>query len=465
MLTRQIVRSKRRREERSTKEPHLVIHATGQHARTLLDRVGGQPPEEPLAQQLETGCWSLLREFQCRRVSSTMSSHKVYVHANSLVLGPCDGNPRTLVDKVAAIEAKHGPFTAAFVVGDLYGDGTTDDEKKLSDGTLKRMWLLTVPIPTYFFYGTRSLPDGIPAHSDADSTVEVAPNLHYLGSAGIVNVQGFRVAFCGGAPGLYAHASPHGDSAGRVWAPLDSADALGRALHMLKEHPDMTLGDASLHKGEPTTLAEARAQHSQKDEREALIARDAETLQQRRPIDFLLTTCWPRGIDKFNSAALPDGAHSWGASTVARLAERARPRYHFSIAPEGNIGAFWERDPYENPPFASAPGPPSITRFVSLAKAANTAKLRWFMALSMIPAGRLDPKMHPAAFARPSNLTPSPVLPQPKRDRPAQEDNVRFGAPEKRHRVARRRRDAAPVNPDQCWFCLSNPRIEKVCLY
>ena len=294
--------------------------------------------------------------------------------------------------------------------------------------------------------------------------MEIASNLHYLGSAGIVDVHGFRAAFCGGAPDLYTRVSPAGEGAGHIWEPLNTTEALGRALHMLKEHPDMVLGDASLHKGEPTTLAEARAQRDQKEEHEAMLVRDAEALQRRKPIDFLFTTCWPRGIDRFNSATLPHGAPTWGAPTVAYLAERARPRYHFSIAPEGAgaDGAFWERDPYENPPFASAPGPPSITRFVSLAQAVNPAKLRWFMALSMVPAACLDPRKHPAAFARPSNLTPSPVVPQPKRSRPAHDGNMRFGAPDKHQRPGRRRREAAPVSPDQCWFCLSNPRVEKV---
>ncbi|WFD34448.1 hypothetical protein MCUN1_001289 [Malassezia cuniculi] len=383
-----------------------------------------------------------------------MSSHKV------LILGPCEGHIDSLVDKVTAINSKHGPFSALFVVGNLFGDGSSDAEKQLLDGSLACACVADLCHSAHTFSSALvavrvGTPDG--------PTVEIAQNLFYIGSAGIIDIDGFRVAFCGGDRALYRGASHGSKAATQIWTPIDSQEAAGDALHMLESHPDMALGDASAKINEPTSLAEARAQVARKEEIEAMMARDAEVIRSRKPIDFLLTTFWPQGVDTFTSVALPEGAHAWGSVASARLAERARPRYHFSISPDTQLGAFWEREPYENPPFTCVVAPPSITRFVSLARVANPSKLRWFMALSLIPARELDPQRHPAAFTRPSNLTPSPVLVQVKRGAPAaeSENNVRFGAPEKRQRPARRRREAAPVNPEQCWFCLSNPRIEK----
>lgn len=384
------------------------------------------------------------------------------------MLGPCDGHVGALVDKVTAISSRHGPFAAAFLVGDLFGDGSGADEQRLLDGEL------VLPMPTYFFYGARALPERVAARLGTPhgaSSVEIARNLHYLGSAGVVDVQGFHIAFCGGAP----HMAPRSDApaaSAHVWAPLDTPESLGSAVHMLEQHPDLALGDAALAAAEPTTLAEARALAAQKDQREEMLRNDAAALSRRRRLDFLFTTAWPLGIDAFSSVALPDGAHALGSGAVTRLAERARPRYHFSAGAGSGGGSgpgvFWEREPYENPPFAMVSAPPSITRFVSLARAANPEKVRWFMALNLVPAADLDPGLHASAFARPSNVTLSPVLPRPKRG-PVGEGGgaggggVRFAdAPaEKRRRPARRREAAAPVSPEQCWFCLSNPRVEK----
>lgn len=48
-----------------------------------------------------------------------------------------DGQIRELVEKVGAIQAKHGPFAAAFFVGDVFDE---DDEQAqaLLDGRLTR---------------------------------------------------------------------------------------------------------------------------------------------------------------------------------------------------------------------------------------------------------------------------------------------------------------------------------------
>lgn len=43
-----------------------------------------------------------------------------------------------MVEKTQAINAKHGPFTAAFLIGDVFqGDEPSDDESALLNGSLE----------------------------------------------------------------------------------------------------------------------------------------------------------------------------------------------------------------------------------------------------------------------------------------------------------------------------------------
>jgi len=63
------------------------------------------------------------------------------------VLGPCEGRISEFLSKTAAIHAKHGPFSAMFVVGDLFApqldseQGTlTEEEHALLVGEAKRMY-------------------------------------------------------------------------------------------------------------------------------------------------------------------------------------------------------------------------------------------------------------------------------------------------------------------------------------
>ena len=53
-------------------------------------------------------------------------------------------------------------------------------------------------MPTYFYHGTRALPDGVDVQ-EADGVQKLAPNLFYLGRVGLAEVDGLRIAFCGGS--------------------------------------------------------------------------------------------------------------------------------------------------------------------------------------------------------------------------------------------------------------------------
>lgn len=72
-----------------------------------------------------------------------MSAPKLYVRPayRSLFVGPPLGHVQALSDKMRAIDAKHGPFDAAFIVGDVFvkRDELSDEERALLDGTCERM--------------------------------------------------------------------------------------------------------------------------------------------------------------------------------------------------------------------------------------------------------------------------------------------------------------------------------------
>lgn len=80
-------------------------------------------------------CAALLNNAGTKNVCHPWTDHR-------LLLGPAAGRLRALVEKVTAIEAKHGPFVAAFLVGDVFekGDSLDDDETALLDGSLKRTY-------------------------------------------------------------------------------------------------------------------------------------------------------------------------------------------------------------------------------------------------------------------------------------------------------------------------------------
>ncbi|WFC99679.1 hypothetical protein MYAM1_002424 [Malassezia yamatoensis] len=362
-----------------------------------------------------------------------------------------------------AIQAKHGPFSMALVVGDFFAQESNQDTDDLLSGKKN------VPVPTYFFHGAQKLPDYV--NIQGDGVQEIAPNLFYLGNAGLTQIAGFRVAFCGGS---------NLEDGGKTFDSLDSFDTL-------LQDPSLALPSAAPPElGEAESLQEARNHIAAMAEYAELSAKDAFRLQNRIPVDFLLTHAWPKHVTRLSSASAPRDAGQWGNQRLLRLVEATRPRYHFAASPYHTelqiqhyaieqdaveCGVFWEREPYENPPFAALPETTnaSVTRFISLANVANSKKVRWFMALNLAPASSTPDNPTSAGITRPANLTSCPYsqlslngsAPPPK----ASQNPARYAdtpAPaSKRRKKQHRESNLHPVSPDQCWFCLSNPKLEK----
>lgn len=373
-------------------------------------------------------------------------------------------------------------------------------------------------MPTYFFFGTH-MPENVKSYLNARGAsrrgpVEVASNLFYMGSAGIATIKGLRVAFCGGVwtkPSLSTNAperadvcawrEPTGTTDGMpiewsTWDTLETRAASEEALRHLLRHPAVALGEARAPElpRDPESLKQVRAWQYAQAAFEFQQEQDAPALRRRAPIDFLLTNAWPLGIEAF-SCIPPQQQESTnnataieqGLAPLARLAEACRPRYHIACARDAEPdGLYWEREPYENWPFAKVPEPRShrVTRFVSLAAAANPSKCRWFLALQVVPSGALyqDPgRPFPRSElddAVPPTTTPMPLWQMVESssaraatrlvaasDVPHNGDTPRKkrARTEARSSVHKQRAGATlqPVEPDICWFCLSNPAVEK----
>ncbi|KAI9022649.1 CwfJ C-terminus 1-domain-containing protein-like protein [Hyaloraphidium curvatum] len=108
--------------------------------------------------------------------------------ARVLLVGGIRGRFRSFASRVAAIEAKHGPFELCASVGPVFadGDGTAAERAELADllgGNIK------VPLPTLL-----AGPAGHPL-LPADGG-DVAPNLLFLGARGLYTTQsGLRIGY------------------------------------------------------------------------------------------------------------------------------------------------------------------------------------------------------------------------------------------------------------------------------
>lgn len=322
-----------------------------------------------------------------------------------LLIGPVSGRLTELASKVSAIQSKHGPFTALFILGDLFHPNPTDSVLQQQTDLLEGK--LTLSIATYFYRGTTPLPSPVAAmiteagkqnNKDVpEGLVKVVENLYYAkGKSGTFTTPtGFRVAFVGGRwdAKAYAEASEAGTQFDpEEWYESPTQRSEDEALpyitpatiHRLlalpsfrlpSPSPSITTTSTNGGSAKAGTLAAARTAAAQETARSSAQSSALTLLTSRTSIDLLLTSVWPSGVTLFSTPSppnpsdplggLPDGtARMWGSPAIARLASHGCPRYHFSLAPtpaaEGEegvlpvgiseetlqMGAFWERPPY-----------------------------------------------------------------------------------------------------------------------
>jgi hypothetical protein len=218
----------------------------------------------------------------------------------------------------------------AVVVGDLFGNGSSEEEadqvRALLNGSL------IVPLPTYFSVGNHPLPQ--PVIEKLEIADEVCPNLIFLGRKGTMKTsEGIRIACLGG----------------KVMADSSSADS------------------GSLNKYSPSyTPADARGLHG------------------AHSVDILITNAFPQGILNGSRTQISDRVRSMeGERCISDLCATLKPRYHFASSPE----AWFKREAFEQPADYESTDHKWIVFFESLASFARSSKeLKWHSAFKLDPS-------------------------------------------------------------------------------
>ncbi|GFR01465.1 CWF19-like protein 1 [Trichonephila clavata] len=173
-------------------------------------------------------------------------------------------------------------------------------------------------------------------------------------------------------------------------------------------------------------------------------------------VDILLTSQWPQGVTKYAKPLDFTVSSSVGSNLVAHLVKLLKPRYHFS----GLSGLHYERLPYRNHQVLQEL-PMHTTRFIGLAMVDNEKKLKWLYAFNITPSCSMTSK-ELATSAGP--VTECPFGVEDRMNQFFYDTGSRFG--QKRtmngnERCGVRKKKHAGVLQEHCWFCLTNPDIQK----
>ncbi|XP_069681635.1 CWF19-like protein 1 [Periplaneta americana] len=264
---------------------------------------------------------------------------------------------------------------------------------------------LSVPVPTYILGPNK--PDDVDLYADINGC-EICPNISYLGKRGLyTETSGLKVAYVSG---------------------IEEGSGKSAQYH--------TFTGADVEAVKNICL---RGQH------------------QFRGVDILITSSWPKDIKLGVQAEFGSWLLSW-------LAVQIKPRYHFC----GLEGIYYERPPYRNHS-VSGDTEEHATRYIAMAKVANTSKQKWLYALSLEP---IDQMKASDLYQATTDQTECPytgrmLLPNiyGKQERSSQffydmDSHEEDGNSRKKVKKDDKRQ---PIVFDQesCWFCLSSAAVEK----
>jgi len=311
------------------------------------------------------------------------------------VIGNVNCALREVFTKLAKLQVKQN-FSFAIVVGDLFGDCSSEQELDEISGLLQGN--ITVPLPTYFSVGSRPIPTRIV--EKIESNDEVCPNLYFLGKRGTLKTsEGIRLVALGGEL--------------ETNVPLDAK--IGN-----KYHP---------------RYAES----------------DAKALYGVHDADILITNQWPKDIRVGSQVPLPEGATPpEGVQCIADLCTTLKPRYHFSSC--GDF--FFEREPFFHMPSDEPVDAKPLTRFINLASYSKTSKQKWMYAFSFDPRAPIPTSIPVGATA-----SPFAKLSTKRQALPSQAGSYHRFSREEEYERPRKRARRPPPGPGECFFCLSNPNI------
>ncbi|OJD21668.1 hypothetical protein ACJ73_06988 [Blastomyces percursus] len=311
-----------------------------------------------------------------------------------IVLGSVNYSIKEIFTKLAKLQVKQN-FAFAIIAGDLFGDGSSEEE--LKDITALLSGTIAVPLPTYFTVGNHPIPARIIEKIESDD--EVCTNLYFLGRRGTLKTsEGIRIVALGG--NLERCANP----------------ASGVSDKYLPRYTE----------------------------------NDARSLFGAHSADILITNQWPKSVRDGSRVSLPDGARPpEGLQCVADLCTILKPRYHFS----SGAPIFYEREPFFHLPTEESPDVKHITRFINLAPFSKSSNQKWLYAFT------LDPQAAPLASIPAGATVSPLMTSKKRHALPSQPQTFsRFAQGHDYHRPSKRVRRPPPC-PSECFFCLSNPNI------
>ncbi|XP_074554396.1 CWF19-like protein 1 [Halichoeres trimaculatus] len=350
-----------------------------------------------------------------------------------LACGDVEGRLTALFNRVQTIQKKSGQFDLLLCVGEFFGS-TPEAEaewQQYKSGAKK------APIHTYILGAAGQAT--VKNFPSADGC-ELAENITYLGRRGVfTGVSGLQIAYVSGQEAQQEPAPAH------CFTPKDLS---------------------------------------------ALVA-PLTSSSKFRGVDILLTSQWPRGVWHYGNN--PEvNTKSCGSHSVANLADKLKPRYHFAALE----GAHYERLPYRNHVVLQE-NAQHVSRFIALATVNNPAKKKYLYAFNIIPMKTMDPS---ELVKQPQDVTENPYRhPKDKTEKhkssfstvEEEEPASQFffdlskkqgggfrGRGRKRHPDGddrgrdhqgdrdghhqghkQPRRHPQPTGP--CWFCLASPQVEK----
>ncbi|KAK3814259.1 MAG: CwfJ C-terminus 1-domain-containing protein-like protein [Benniella sp.] len=368
-----------------------------------------------------------------------MSSVKV------LVVGSANGDLHNLCSKVKSMNDKHGPFDILFCTGNFFARETPMDT---IDDLLENK--LDFPMTTYFIGGDNGVP-GIIERTALRKNGEICNNLFYLGTHGVMTTaQSVKIA----------------SLSGTYDSTIYEADVEDEEF------------DKNLLRGRYTKPAV-----------DGLV-------RATQPVSIMDTSkrITKPGATPFPTAPPANLSASTFSHPIAMAAGAVQPRYHFAAS----SGQFWERLPYKN-----IGGAEHATRFIALGDVGNKNKQRWFYAFNLVPLANASEDVLRSSVTENTTESPLATIDDLKREREQnctaeRQPQVPEGyicrkcnepghlikdCPKGRGDVppdgyacnichkpghwirdcpdADRKKRSAQQPQQPCWFCLSNPEVDK----
>ncbi|CAG2164796.1 unnamed protein product [Oppiella nova] len=343
-----------------------------------------------------------------------------------LVCGDVRGKYRQLFSRISVVNKKSGPFDVVLCVGQFFGVDCDEEYNDLIHGSI-----CLPSIPIYILGATderlvKYYKTDDP-NSDYESGFELIDGITYLGRKGILTgSSGLRIAYFSG-----------------------------------NQSTDGKSGDKST--------------FDMKDYESLLLSHQSSS----SVVDLLLTSQWPKHVFRYTEGhekSLEDKNSEFGSELVSKLSLLLRPRYHLV----SGYNSFYERHPFRNHRVLAETAR-HVTRFIAVADVANEAKQKWLYAFAITPAKGIDAN---ELIKQPTDVTENPFFDikfeaknemstkdksnestQFFYDLSQRHDNQNRSYNNKRKRQQnnefRERKQRPPMNPQECWFCLASPQVEK----